>query len=95
MTFFPCAWFRESKVACGGAAKVSPTFGAALWTMDYIIQSLLLGVQRLYFHHGTLGNSQFFLPFMPFKNVTPKQGVQAFKFILRFFCFTRSILFLG
>ncbi|EGF98482.1 family 79 glycoside hydrolase [Melampsora larici-populina 98AG31] len=44
-------------VACGGAG-ISPTFGAALWTLDYIIQALLSGIQSLYFHHGTLGNSE-------------------------------------
>ncbi|KAH9820532.1 family 79 glycoside hydrolase [Melampsora americana] len=52
-------YFSETNsVACGGAG-ISPTFGAALWTLDYIIQSLLAGIQSLYFHHGTLGNSQY------------------------------------
>lgn len=53
------AYFSETNsVACGGAG-ISPTFGAALWTLDYIIQALLSGIQSLYFHHGTLGNSQY------------------------------------
>ncbi|EGF98481.1 family 79 glycoside hydrolase, partial [Melampsora larici-populina 98AG31] len=53
------AYFSETNsVACGGAG-ISPTFGAALWTLDYIIQALLSGISSLYFHHGTLGNSQY------------------------------------
>lgn len=40
---------------CGGGG-ISPTFGAALWIIDYVLQSALIGVDRLYFHHGTIGN---------------------------------------
>ncbi|KAG0145641.1 hypothetical protein CROQUDRAFT_133635 [Cronartium quercuum f. sp. fusiforme G11] len=53
------AYFSETNsVACGGG-PVSPSFGAALWTLDYIIQSLLAGIKHLYFHHGTLGESRY------------------------------------
>jgi hypothetical protein len=31
--------------ATGGGGGISPTFGAALWLMDYSIQLLLMGVE--------------------------------------------------
>ncbi|KAL1887219.1 hypothetical protein Sste5346_010356 [Sporothrix stenoceras] len=43
----------------GGAAGVSPTYGAALWTMDYSLRAVASNVSRLYFHHGTVGNCQY------------------------------------
>jgi hypothetical protein len=42
-------------VSGGGAATVSPTFGAALWTMDYVLRAATSNIKRSYFHHGTLG----------------------------------------
>ena len=32
------------------------TFGAALWIVDYVLQGALNGVDRLYFHQGTISN---------------------------------------
>ena len=46
---------HASAATCGGGG-ISPTFGAGLWVMDYVIQAALAGVDRSYFHHGTLGN---------------------------------------
>jgi len=43
---------------CGGGG-ISSTFGAALWVLDYTLQSLVVGVQALNFHHGTVGNSPY------------------------------------
>lgn len=40
---------------CGGGG-ISPTFGAGLWVMDYVLQGALTGVDRLYFHQGTIGD---------------------------------------
>lgn len=40
---------------CGGGG-ISPTFGAGLWIVDYVLQAALNGVDRLYFHQGTIGN---------------------------------------
>lgn len=40
---------------CGGGG-VSPTFGAALWIVDYVLQAVLNGVEKLYFHQGTIKN---------------------------------------
>jgi hypothetical protein len=32
-------------VATGGGGGISPTFGAALWIVDYVMQSLILGTE--------------------------------------------------
>ncbi|KAL1841906.1 hypothetical protein VTJ49DRAFT_6428 [Mycothermus thermophilus] len=50
---------ETNSVSGGGAANVSPTYGAALWTMDYILSLTSLNISRVYFHHGTVGNCQY------------------------------------
>ncbi|KAK0716434.1 hypothetical protein B0T21DRAFT_454242 [Apiosordaria backusii] len=49
----------ESNSATQGGGGISPTFGASLWIVDYVAQSLLLGVKSVYFHQGTIGNCQY------------------------------------
>ncbi|KDQ49544.1 glycoside hydrolase family 79 protein [Jaapia argillacea MUCL 33604] len=49
---------ETNSATCGGGG-ISPTFGAALWVMDYVLQGALNGVDRLYFHQGTIGNCQY------------------------------------
>ncbi|KAL2194997.1 glycoside hydrolase family 79 protein [Corynascus similis CBS 632.67] len=50
---------ETNSVSGGGAAGVSPTFGAALWTMDYVLRAAAHNISRTYFHHGTVGNCQY------------------------------------
>ncbi|KAH6623425.1 glycoside hydrolase family 79 protein [Chaetomium tenue] len=50
---------ETNSVSGGGAANVSPTFGAALWTMDYALRLAATNISRTYFHHGTVGNCQY------------------------------------
>ncbi|CAL3970494.1 unnamed protein product [Diplocarpon coronariae] len=40
----------------GGDPTVSPVFGAALWTLDYALRALSIGVKRVHFHHSRLGD---------------------------------------
>ncbi|KAG8631904.1 hypothetical protein KVT40_001044 [Elsinoe batatas] len=49
----------ETNSATQGGGGISPTFGAALWVLDYVIQSVILGLDSLYFHQGTIGNCQY------------------------------------
>ncbi|THU83937.1 hypothetical protein K435DRAFT_929295 [Dendrothele bispora CBS 962.96] len=49
---------ETNSATCGGGG-ISPTFGAALWIVDYVLQGALNGVDRLYFHQGTIGNCQY------------------------------------
>ncbi|KAK3689891.1 hypothetical protein B0T22DRAFT_374914 [Podospora appendiculata] len=50
---------ETNSVSGGGAAAVSPSFGAALWTMDYALRAAYSNISRTYFHHGTVGNCQY------------------------------------
>ncbi|CAH7690130.1 hypothetical protein PPACK8108_LOCUS25376 [Phakopsora pachyrhizi] len=43
-------FFSETNSATCGGGGISPMFGAALWVVDYALQSLMIGVHRLYFH---------------------------------------------
>lgn len=45
--------------ATQGGGGISPTFGAALWILDYVVQTVILGTNALYFHQGTIGNCEF------------------------------------
>ncbi|KAK4160629.1 beta-glucuronidase [Cladorrhinum sp. PSN259] len=49
----------ETNSATQGGGGISPTLGAALWIVDYVAQSVLMGMKALYFHQGTIGNCQY------------------------------------
>jgi hypothetical protein len=46
-------WTANSKslTATQGGGGISPTFGAGLWILDYIMQTLILGT-KVVFHHA-------------------------------------------
>ncbi|THH14464.1 hypothetical protein EW146_g5869 [Bondarzewia mesenterica] len=52
-------YLAETNSATCGGGGISPTFGAALWIVDYVLQGALNNVERLYFHQGTIGNCQY------------------------------------
>ncbi|KAL4267884.1 Beta-glucuronidase C-terminal domain-containing protein [Pleurotus pulmonarius] len=49
---------ETNSATCGGGG-ISPTFGAALWIVDYALQAAINGIERQYFHQGTIGNCQY------------------------------------
>ncbi|KAH8883084.1 hypothetical protein GQ53DRAFT_664796 [Thozetella sp. PMI_491] len=51
--------FGETNSATQGGGGISPTYGAGLWILDYVMQLLLLGTKAVYFHQGTIGNCQY------------------------------------
>ncbi|KAL4974027.1 hypothetical protein BDW66DRAFT_161629 [Aspergillus desertorum] len=51
--------FGETNSATQGGGGISPTFGAALWIVDYVMQLVTMGTEALYFHQGTIGNCQY------------------------------------
>ncbi|GKT65128.1 glycoside hydrolase family 79 protein [Colletotrichum tofieldiae] len=55
----PYVFGETNSVSGGGAANVSPSFGAALWVMDYSVRLAVSNVSRIYFHHGTIGNNPY------------------------------------
>lgn len=48
---------ETNSATCGGDG-ISVTFGAGLWIIDYVMQSIILGVHRVYFHQGTVNHSR-------------------------------------
>ncbi|OJI95828.1 hypothetical protein ASPVEDRAFT_48145 [Aspergillus versicolor CBS 583.65] len=51
--------FGETNSATQGGGGISPTFGAALWIVDYVMQLVTMGTDAIYFHQGTIGNCQY------------------------------------
>ncbi|KAF7189980.1 Beta-glucuronidase, partial [Pseudocercospora fuligena] len=49
----------ETNSATQGGGGISPMFGSALWVMDYSLQLLYMGSERIYFHQGTIGNCPY------------------------------------
>ncbi|KAH7930049.1 hypothetical protein BV22DRAFT_1001423 [Leucogyrophana mollusca] len=49
---------ETNSATCGGGG-ISPTFGAGLWVMDYVLQGALNNVDRLYFHQGTIADCPY------------------------------------
>ncbi|KAF8309021.1 glycoside hydrolase family 79 protein [Clavulina sp. PMI_390] len=43
---------ETNSYACHGAPGVSDTAGAAIWTLDYVLQAASIGIPRVYFHEG-------------------------------------------
>ncbi|KAF2239937.1 glycoside hydrolase family 79 protein [Viridothelium virens] len=44
---------ETNSISCQGEAGISDVFGAALWSIDYILYVATLKVSRMYFHQGT------------------------------------------
>ncbi|KAF4499689.1 hypothetical protein FAGAP_4140 [Fusarium agapanthi] len=51
--------FGETNSATQGGGGISPTYGAGFWLLDYVMQSLIMGTETLYFHRDTIGNCQY------------------------------------
>jgi hypothetical protein len=60
-----CTYEADSLSATCGGGGISPTFGAALWILDYVLQGAVNGVDRMYFHQGTIGNCVRYSYFLP------------------------------
>ncbi|KAI9684330.1 MAG: hypothetical protein M1820_010889 [Bogoriella megaspora] len=44
---------ETNSISCQGEAGISDVFGAALWSIDYILYGATRQVSRMYFHQGT------------------------------------------
>ncbi len=49
----PWVMGETGSVSCHGKAGVSNTFGAALWSIDYVLNGASIGMDAVYFHQGT------------------------------------------
>ncbi|KAF8309013.1 hypothetical protein DL93DRAFT_2170653 [Clavulina sp. PMI_390] len=43
---------ETNSYSCHGAPGVSDTAGAAIWTLDYVLQAASIGIRRVFFHEG-------------------------------------------
>ncbi|KAG5716858.1 hypothetical protein E4T56_gene3419 [Termitomyces sp. T112] len=43
---------ETNSYSCHGAPGVSNTAGAALWTLDYVLYAIQIGISRIHFHQG-------------------------------------------
>lgn len=58
----PLVLGETNSVSCGGRSGISDTFGAALWSVDYVLTAASLGIQKLYFHIGAQSEYSSFVP---------------------------------
>ena len=49
----PFVMGETGSVSCHGKEGVSNSFGAALWSIDYMLHGAVLGMKSVYFHGGT------------------------------------------
>lgn len=58
----PLVFGETNSVSCGGRSGISDTFGAALWSLDYVLLSATLGIEKVYFHLGSQSQYSAFTP---------------------------------
>ncbi|KAK8024324.1 hypothetical protein PG993_012390 [Apiospora rasikravindrae] len=58
----PLIMGETNSVSCSGRSGISDTFGAALWTVDYVLLGAALGLEKTYFHLGAQSEYSAFTP---------------------------------
>ncbi|KAK7973901.1 hypothetical protein PG989_015749 [Apiospora arundinis] len=58
----PLIMGETNSVSCSGRSGISDTFGAALWTVDYVLMGAALGLEKTYFHLGAQSEYSAFTP---------------------------------
>ncbi|ROV88204.1 hypothetical protein VPNG_10318 [Cytospora leucostoma] len=53
---------ETNSVSCGGRSGISDTFGAALWSVDYVLMASSVGIPNIYFHLGAESEYSAFTP---------------------------------
>lgn len=69
---------ETNSVSCGGRSGISDTFGAALWSVDYVLMASSIGMPHAYFHLGAESEYSAFTPW-PYEldNETLSSGIRA------------------
>lgn len=69
---------ETNSVSCSGHSGVSDTFGAALWSVDYVLMASSIGMPQVYFHLGAEAEYSAFTPW-PYEldNETLSSGIRA------------------
>ncbi|KAI9728605.1 MAG: hypothetical protein M1834_007633 [Cirrosporium novae-zelandiae] len=58
----PLVLGETNSVSCSGRSGISDTFGAALWSTDYVLMAASLGIEKVYFHLGAQSQYSAFTP---------------------------------
>lgn len=73
----PLIMGETNSVSCSGRSGISDTFGAALWTVDYVLLGASLGLEKTYFHLGAQSEYSAFTPVgYELKNETLPAGIR-------------------
>ncbi|KAJ4404224.1 hypothetical protein N0V82_010538 [Gnomoniopsis sp. IMI 355080] len=69
---------ETNSVSCSGRSGISDTFGAALWSVDYVLLAASIGMPKVYFHLGAQSQYSAFTP-EPYvlDNETLTSGIRA------------------
>ncbi|PSR75193.1 hypothetical protein BD289DRAFT_487210 [Coniella lustricola] len=69
---------ETNSVSCSGRSGISDTFGAALWSVDYVLLAASIGLPKVYFHLGAQSQYSAFTP-EPYEldNETLASGIRA------------------
>lgn len=69
---------ETNSVSCSGRSGISDTFGAALWSTDYVLLAASIGMPKVYFHLGAQSQYSAFTPW-PYvlDNETLSSGIRA------------------
>ena len=74
----PLVMGETNSVSCGGRSGISDTFGAALWSVDYVLADATIGIEKTYFHLGAQSEYSAFTPApYRYKNESLEAGIRA------------------
>lgn len=69
---------ETNSVSCSGRSGISDTFGAALWSTDYVLMAAAMGIPKVYFHLGAQSQYSAFTPWgYRLDNETLTAGIRA------------------
>lgn len=74
----PLVMGETNSISCSGRSGISDTFGAALWSVDYVLMAASIGMPKVYFHLGAQSQYSAFTP-EPYEldNETLSSGIRA------------------
>lgn len=69
---------ETNSASCSGRSGISDTFGAALWSIDYVLMAASIGMPKVYFHLGAQSQYSAFTPLeYTLLNETLAPGIRA------------------
>ncbi|KAH0365910.1 glycoside hydrolase family 79 protein, partial [Aureobasidium melanogenum] len=74
----PLVFGETNSASCSGRSGISDTFGAALWSVDYVLLAASIGMPKVYFHLGANAEYSSFVP-LPYehKNESLQAGIRS------------------